>query len=252
MRRPHQLALLLFIAFGAWSASHVETLVAQVAAPPETPRFEVVLNNVYLAGLPSTGPAGAHYGRRENTGWSSAGWKRGISRSGQRASHVEAGRPGQRTEIDVRMRNLVVGSVQRRMPRAVTSFTLTYTFGTRDDLDGSSTAADPQGRRPAKCFDLPARKPAVGQTLPESLQWVIPQTSYGFTLNLPLGVESSTEAAIILRLKASRDAFTDIRSSKMKVVRARGHMRWLRNILKKRTGGRPMAALTAGAQGARF
>jgi hypothetical protein len=33
MRRPRQFALLLFIVSGAWSAAHVEILVAQVALP---------------------------------------------------------------------------------------------------------------------------------------------------------------------------------------------------------------------------
>ena len=51
MRQPGQFALLLFIASGAWSAP-VETLFAQVVVPLETPRFDVVLNNVYLPVYP--------------------------------------------------------------------------------------------------------------------------------------------------------------------------------------------------------
>lgn len=52
MRQPRRFALLLLIAFGACSVAQVEIVVAQVAVPLETPRFDVVLNNVYLPAYP--------------------------------------------------------------------------------------------------------------------------------------------------------------------------------------------------------
>ncbi|MFZ0138672.1 MAG: TonB family protein [Candidatus Sulfotelmatobacter sp.] len=155
MRRPHQLALLLFIAFGAWSASHVETLVAQVAAPPETPRFEVVLNNVYLPVYPPLARQARIMGDVKILV--------GVRQDGSVASaEVVSGHPMlKQAALDSAQKSTFLC---RECKGAVTLFTVTYTFGTRVDSEdpdcGGST-----GRRPAKCFGLPARKPAVGQTL---------------------------------------------------------------------------------------
>jgi len=115
MIRPRRFCLLLLIVSGAWSAIHVEIAVAQ-ASGPENPRFEVVLNNVY----PPVYPPLARMARIMGD----VKIQVRIRRDGSvDSAKVLSGHPMLKEAallsalVDVRMRNLVVGCVQRRVPR---------------------------------------------------------------------------------------------------------------------------------------
>ncbi len=155
MRQPRQFALLLLIASGTLCVAHAQTDAAQAAASFEAPRFDVVLNNVYLPVYPPLARQARIMGDVKILV--------GVRQDGSVAStEVVSGHP--------MLKQAALESAQkstflcRECKGAVTLFTVTYTFGTRVDSEdpdcGGST-----GRRPAKCFGLPARKPAVGQTL---------------------------------------------------------------------------------------
>ncbi len=155
MRQKRRFALLLFVAFGACSMAHVQTLVAQAAAPFEEPRFDVVLNNVYPPVYPPLARQARIMGDVKILV--------GVRQDGTVASaEVVSGHP--------MLKQAALESAQkstflcRECKGAVTLFTVTYTFGTRIDSD-EPECSSATSRRAAKCFGLPVRKPAVGQTL---------------------------------------------------------------------------------------
>jgi TonB family protein len=163
MRQPRQLALLLLLASAAWSVAHVETLIAQVAAPLETPRFDVVLNNVYLPVYPPLARQARIMGDVKILV--------GVRQDGSVASaEVVSGHP--------MLKQAALESAQkstflcRECKGTVTLFTVTYTFGFRVD-GGDLDCTLPVRQRAAKCLGLwrcggwyspPPRKAAVGQT----------------------------------------------------------------------------------------
>jgi TonB family protein len=164
MRPPRRFALLLLVASGAWCAAHVETLFSQAAVPAETPRFDVVLNNVYLPVYPPLARQARIMGDVKILV--------GVRQDGSVASaEVVSGHP--------MLKQAALESAQKSTflcqdcKGAVTLFTVTYTFGTRVDLDGLDCSIATR-LRAAKCLGLwkcggwrspPTRKPAVGQTL---------------------------------------------------------------------------------------
>jgi TonB family protein len=155
MRQTRRFALLLFVALGACSTGHAQAVVPQTAAPSDAPRFDVVLNNVYPPVYPPLARQARIMGDVKILV--------GVRQDGTVASaEVVSGHPMlKQAALDSAQKSTFLC---RECAGAVTSFTVTYTFGTRIDLDdpdcGSSTR-----RRAAKCFGLPARNPAVGQTL---------------------------------------------------------------------------------------
>jgi TonB family protein len=163
MRQPREFALLLLIASGAWSVAHAQTDMPQAAAPSEAPRFDVVLNDVYLPVYPPlarqariTGDVKILVGVRQDGSVASA--------------EVVSGHP--------MLKQAALESAQkstflcRECKGAVTLFTVTYTFGFR--IDGAEIDCSAKRLRAAKCLGLwkcggwrspPPRKAAVGQTL---------------------------------------------------------------------------------------
>jgi TonB family protein len=164
MRQPHRFALLLLIASGAWSVAHLETLIAQVALPLEAPRYDVVLNNVYLPVYPPLARQARIMGDVKILV--------GVRQDGSVASaEVVSGHP--------MLKQAALESAQkstflcRECKDEVTLFTVTYTFGTRVDSDGLDCSSAIR-LRAAKCLGLwkcggwrspPPTKAAVGQTL---------------------------------------------------------------------------------------
>jgi TonB family protein len=163
MRQPRRFVLLLLVAFGAWSAAHLRTLVAQVAVPLETPRFDVVLNDVYLPVYPPLARQARIMGDVKILV--------GVRQDGSVASsEVVSGHP--------MLRQAALDSIRkstflcRECKDAVTSLTVTYTFAFRVD-GGRNGCGYPARLRAAKCLGLwkcggwrspPASKAAVGQT----------------------------------------------------------------------------------------
>jgi TonB family protein len=171
MIRPRRFCLLLLIASGAWSAIHVEIAVAQ-ASGPETPRFEVVLNNMY----PPVYPPLARMARIMGD----VKIQVRIRRDGSvDSAEVLSGYPmlkeaallsALKSTFECETWSSGVFSVGCR--ESVPSFTLSYTFGMRDDLDGLDCSSATRSRD-AKCFYLwrcgawhspPSRKPALGHS----------------------------------------------------------------------------------------
>jgi TonB family protein len=164
MRQTRQLALLLFVASGACSVAHPQTTVAQTAETFEAPRFDVVLNNVYLPVYPPLARQARIMGDVKILV--------GVRQDGSvESAEVVSGHP--------MLKQAALESAQkstflcRECKGAVTLFTVTYTYGTRVDPDGIDCSG-PQRLRSAKCLGLwkcggwrsPAPpKAAVGQTL---------------------------------------------------------------------------------------
>jgi TonB family protein len=155
MRQNRRGALLLLIAVGACSLAHLQTVVAQTAEPYEAPRFDVVLNNVYPPVYPPLARQARIMGDVKILV--------GVRQDGSVASaEVVSGHPMlKQAALDSAQKSTFMC---RECKGAVTLFTVTYTFGTRIDSDEPDCSSATR-RRPAKCFGLPARKPAVGQTL---------------------------------------------------------------------------------------
>jgi len=155
MRQTRRFGLLLLIALAASSVAHAQTVVAQAAAPFEEPRFDVVLNNVYPPVYPPLARQARIMGDVKVLV--------GIRQDGTVASaEVLSGH--------LMLKQAALESAQkstflcRECKGAVTLFTVTYTFGTRIDSE-EPDCSGATGQRAAKCFGLPVRKPAVGQTL---------------------------------------------------------------------------------------
>ncbi len=171
MRRICRFGLLLLIASGVWSAMHVEIAAAQAAAP-ETPRFEVVLNNVYPPVYPPLARQARIMGDvkiqvriRKDGSVDSA-----EVLSGHPMLKEAALKSALKSTFECETWSSGVFNVG--CPAAVASFALTYSFGTRDDLDGLDCSGAKR-LRSAKCFYLwgcgawhspPPRKPAVGHS----------------------------------------------------------------------------------------
>jgi TonB family protein len=155
MRQTCRFALFLFVAFGACSLAHAQTVVPQTAAPSDAPQFDVVLNNVYPPVYPPLARQARIMGDVKILV--------GVRKDGSVASaEVVGGHP--------MLKQAALESAQkstflcRECKGAVTLFTVTYTFGMRID------SAEPEcscatRRHAAKCLVSPVRKPAVGQTL---------------------------------------------------------------------------------------
>ncbi len=171
MRQARRFGLLLLIASGVWSAMHVEIAVAQAAAP-ETPRFEVVLNNVYPPVYPPlarqariTGDVKIRVRIRKDGSVDSA-----EVRSGHPMLKEAALQSALKSTFECETWSSGVFNVGCR--EAVASFTLIYTFGMRDDWDGLDRCSAKR-LRSAKCFYLwgcggwhspPPQKPAFGHS----------------------------------------------------------------------------------------
>ena len=172
MRRTRRFGLFLFIASGLWSAMHIEIAIAQ-AAGPETPRFDVVLNNVYPPIYPPlarqariTGDVKIRVSIRKDGSVDSA-----EVLSGPPMLKDAALQSALKSTFECESSSSGVFATGCREP--VPSFTLTYTFGMRDDLEGLGCSSAKRSRD-AKCFYLwrcgawhspPMRKPAVGHSL---------------------------------------------------------------------------------------
>jgi TonB family protein len=155
MRLIRRFALLLLIAVSACSLARLQTAVAQVAVPYEPPRFDVVLNNVYPPVYPPLARQARIMGEVKILV--------GVRQDGSVASaEVVGGHPMlTRAALESAQKSTFMC---RECKGAVTSFTVTYTFGTRTDSDDPD-CSNATRQRPAKCLGfLPARKPAVGQT----------------------------------------------------------------------------------------
>jgi TonB family protein len=164
VRQTRRFALLLLIASGAWTVAHIEIVVAQVAAPLETPRFDVVLNDVYPPVYPPLARQARIMGDVKILV--------GVRQDGSVASaEVVSGHP--------MLKQAALESAQKstflcqECKGAVTLFTMTYTFGFRAD-GGDLDCSSPVRLRAAKCLGLwrcggwrspPPRKAAVGQSL---------------------------------------------------------------------------------------
>ncbi len=164
MSPPRRFTLLLMIAFGASSVAHVEIAVAQVAVPLETSRFEVVLNQVYPPVYPPLARQARIMGDVKILV--------GVRQNGSVASaEVVSGHP--------MLQQAALESAQKstflcpECKGAVTLFTVTYTFGTRVDLEGLDCSGATR-LRAAKCLGLwrcggwrspPRQQAAVGQSL---------------------------------------------------------------------------------------
>lgn len=172
MIQTRRLCLLLWIASGAWSAAHVEIAIAQATAP-ETPRFEVVLTNVYPPVYPPLARQARIMGDvkiqvriRKDGSVDSA-----EVLSGHPMLKEAALQSALKSTFECETWSSGVFVIGCREP--VPSFTLTYTFGMRDDLDGLDCSSATRSRD-AKCFYLwkcgawhspPTRKAAVGHSL---------------------------------------------------------------------------------------
>jgi len=155
MTKPREFALLLLIASGAWSAARAQTGVAQTTAPFEAQRFDVVLDSVYPPVYPPLARQARIMGDVKVLV--------GVRQDGSVASaEVVSGHPMlKQAALDSAQRSTFLC---RDCKSPATLFTVTYTFGTRIDLDDPD-CSNTTRHRAAKCFELPARKPAVGQTL---------------------------------------------------------------------------------------
>jgi TonB family protein len=154
MRRTRRFALLLFVAFGACSLAHVETLVAQVTPPLDAPRFDVILNNVFPPAYPPLARQARIMGDVKILV--------GVRQDGTLASaEVLSGHPLLKQAALESARKSTF--LCRECKNPVTWFAVTYTFGTRIDPDDPDCSGAP--RRTAKCLGSCLRKPAVGQTL---------------------------------------------------------------------------------------
>ena len=155
MRQPRRFAMLLLIASGTLSVARAQTDAAQAVAPFEAPRFDVVLNSVYLPVYPPLARQARIMGDVKILV--------GVRQDGTVASaEVVSGHPMlKQAALDSAQKSTFLC---RECKSPVTLFTVTYTFGTRIDVDDPH-CSDATRRRTAKCLGLCLRKPAVGQTL---------------------------------------------------------------------------------------
>jgi TonB family protein len=144
MSPPRRLVLPLRIGFGASAVAQVEVVGAQVAVPWETSRFEVVLHHVYPPVYPPLARQARIMGNVK--------YSFGVRQNGNVASaEVVSGHPMlQQAALESAQKSTFLC---RECTGAVTLFTVTYTFGTRVDLErldcGSATRL-----RAAKCLGL--------------------------------------------------------------------------------------------------
>jgi TonB family protein len=172
MIRTRRFYLLLLIVSGAWCAMQVEVAVSQAAAP-ERPQSEVVLNNVYLPVYPPLARMARIMGDvklqiriRKDGSVDSA-----EVLSGHPMLKEAALQSALKSTFECENWLSGVFSVGCREP--IASFTLTYTFGVRDDLDDLDCGSAIRSRE-AMCLYLwrcgkwhspPSRKPAVGHSM---------------------------------------------------------------------------------------
>jgi TonB family protein len=135
--------------------AHIETLAAQIAEPYEAPRFDVVLNNVHPPIYPPLARQARIMGDVKILV--------GVRQDGTVASaEVVSGHPMlKQAALDSAQKSTFLC---RDCKGAVTSFTVTYTFGTRIDPAEPDCSCATR-RHAAKCLVPTVRRPAVGQTL---------------------------------------------------------------------------------------
>lgn len=141
---PRWFSLLPLVALGAWSAALAGTSAAQASAAPDTPQPRIALLTLYLPVYPPLARQARILGDvkievhvRKNGSVDSAEVLSGHSMLKQAALDS-----AQKSTFEC-----------EGCEEAVTPFTLTYTFGTRDDLDGFH-CSDTTRLRAAKCLYL--------------------------------------------------------------------------------------------------